>query len=93
MHQQQVEALRVISRDAQGQQLVRTARSVVVSAGGTPRIPAAFKGLKDDGRVFHHSQYLERMAKQPCVSGQAVGRARLRRLLTSTIASLQCKWI
>ena len=70
MHQQQVEALRVISRDAQGQQLVRTARSVVVSAGGTPRIPAAFKGLKDDGRVFHHSQYLERMAKQPCVSGQ-----------------------
>ena len=70
MHQQQVEALRVISRDAQGQQLVRTARSVVVSAGGTPRIPAAFKGLKEDGRVFHHSQYLERMAKQPCVSGQ-----------------------
>ena len=70
MHQQQVEALRVISRDAQGQQLVRTARSVVVSAGGTPRIPAAFKGLKDDDRVFHHSQYLERMAKQPCVSGQ-----------------------
>ncbi|MFA7942984.1 lysine N(6)-hydroxylase/L-ornithine N(5)-oxygenase family protein [Pseudomonas brenneri] len=70
LHQQQVEALRVISRDAQGEQLVRTARSVVVSAGGTPRIPEAFKALKDDGRVFHHSQYLSRMAQQPCVEGK-----------------------
>lgn len=70
LHQQQVEALRVISRDAQGEQLVRTARSVVVSAGGTPRIPEAFKALKDDGRVFHHSQYLARMARQPCVEGK-----------------------
>ncbi|WP_314385421.1 SidA/IucD/PvdA family monooxygenase [Pseudomonas brenneri] len=70
LHQQQVEALRVISRNAQGEQLVRTARSVVVSAGGTPRIPEAFKALKDDGRVFHHSQYLSRMAQQPCVEGK-----------------------
>lgn len=70
LHQQQVEALRVISRDALGQQHVRTTRSVVVSAGGTPRIPEAFKALKDDSRVFHHSQYLARMASQPCVSGQ-----------------------
>ena len=49
---------------------MRTTRSVVVSAGGTPRIPEAFKALKDDGRVFHHSQYLERMARQPCVNNQ-----------------------
>ena len=42
LHQQQVEALRVISRDAHGQQHVRTTRSVVVSAGGTPLIPEAF---------------------------------------------------
>lgn len=70
LHHQQVEALRVISRDTQGQQHVRTTRSVVVSAGGTPRIPEAFKALKDDGRVFHHSQYLERMARQPCVNNQ-----------------------
>jgi L-ornithine N5-oxygenase len=34
LHQQQVEALRVISRDALGEQHVRTTRSVVVSAGG-----------------------------------------------------------
>ncbi|HJR27891.1 MAG TPA: SidA/IucD/PvdA family monooxygenase, partial [Pseudomonas sp.] len=70
LHNQQVEALRVISRDTQGLQHVRTTRSVVVSAGGTPRIPEAFKALKDDGRVFHHSQYLERMATQPCVNNQ-----------------------
>ncbi|WNQ02488.1 hypothetical protein ROJ25_12080, partial [Pseudomonas aeruginosa] len=24
------------------------------------------RALKGDGRVFHHSQYLEHMAKQPC---------------------------
>ena len=70
LHQQQVEALRVISRDTQGVQHVRNTRSVVVSAGGTPRIPAPFKAFKDDSRVFHHSQYLERMAQQPCVSGK-----------------------
>jgi L-ornithine N5-oxygenase len=70
LHNHQVEALRVISRDSEGQQLVRTARSVVVSAGGTPRIPEAFKALKGDSRVFHHSQYLSQMAKQPCVNNQ-----------------------
>ncbi|MDO9345564.1 MAG: SidA/IucD/PvdA family monooxygenase [Pseudomonas sp.] len=72
LHQQQVEALRVISRDALGEQHVRTTRSVVVSAGGTPRIPEAFKAFKGDSRVFHHSQYLERMATQPCVDGKAM---------------------
>ena len=70
LHQQQVEALRVISRDALGEQHVRTTRSVVVSAGGTPRIPEAFKALKGDARVFHHSQYLAEMAKQPCINNQ-----------------------
>ncbi|MDF0729436.1 SidA/IucD/PvdA family monooxygenase [Pseudomonas entomophila] len=67
---QQVEALRVISRDAQGVEFARTTRSVVVSPGGTPRIPATFAGLKDDARVFHHSQYLARMAQQACVDGK-----------------------
>ena len=70
LHQQQVEALRVISRDSHGQHHVRTTRSVVVSAGGTPRIPTAFKALKDDSRVFHHSQYLASMAKQPRARSQ-----------------------
>ncbi|WP_341523113.1 SidA/IucD/PvdA family monooxygenase [Pseudomonas sp. G.S.17] len=70
LHKNKVEALRVLSRDTQGQNHVRTTRSVVVSPGGTPRIPEAFTGLKNDGRVFHHSQYLERMAKQACVNGK-----------------------
>ncbi|MCY1390286.1 L-ornithine N(5)-monooxygenase [compost metagenome] len=70
LHHQQVEALRVISRGAHGEHMVRTTRSVVVSAGGTPRIPQAFKALKGDSRVFHHSQYLDRMSRQPCVSGK-----------------------
>src|SRR5471030_2718541 len=34
------------------------------------RIPEAFKALKDDSRVFHHSQYLAQMAQQPCVNNQ-----------------------
>ena len=72
LHKQQVQALRVISRDSHGEQSVRTTRSVVVSAGGTPRIPEPFKVLKDDGRVFHHSRYLERMAAQPSISGQSL---------------------
>jgi len=70
LHKQQVEALRVISVDARGKEWVRTSRSVVISAGGTARVPEAFKALKDDARVFHHSQYLERMARQACVNGK-----------------------
>ncbi|WP_223472988.1 MULTISPECIES: lysine N(6)-hydroxylase/L-ornithine N(5)-oxygenase family protein [unclassified Pseudomonas] len=70
LHNQQVEALRVISRNAQGEELVRSSRALVVSAGGTARIPEAFRAFKDDARVFHHSQYLARMASQPCVKGQ-----------------------
>jgi L-ornithine N5-oxygenase len=70
LHQHKVEALRVISRDTQGQNHVRTTRSVVVSPGGTPRIPEAFVALKGDGRVFHHSQYLHCMARQACVNGR-----------------------
>ncbi|MFV0889401.1 lysine N(6)-hydroxylase/L-ornithine N(5)-oxygenase family protein [Metapseudomonas otitidis] len=66
----QVQALRVVSRDANGQSQVRTARAVVLSAGGTPRVPQAFRHLKGDARVFHHAQYLERIQQQPCASGQ-----------------------
>ncbi|MFK3944003.1 lysine N(6)-hydroxylase/L-ornithine N(5)-oxygenase family protein [Pseudomonas monteilii] len=65
-----VEALRVVSRDVQGRQIARTTRALVVSPGGTPRIPEAFAALKDDPRVFHHSHYLARMAEQPCADGQ-----------------------
>ncbi|PTQ68994.1 lysine N(6)-hydroxylase/L-ornithine N(5)-oxygenase family protein [Pseudomonas sp. GV071] len=70
LHNQKVESLRVISRDSHGETFVRQTRAVVVSAGGTPRIPEAFRSLKGDARVFHHAHYLERMAQQPCVSGK-----------------------
>ncbi|MCD5987042.1 lysine N(6)-hydroxylase/L-ornithine N(5)-oxygenase family protein [Pseudomonas sp. CDFA 553] len=70
LHKKQVEALRVISRDTQGQNHVRTTRSVVVSSGGTPRIPEAFSGMKGDARVFHHSKYLQSMAQQACANGK-----------------------
>jgi L-ornithine N5-oxygenase len=70
LHKDKVQALRVLSRDTQGQHHVRTTRSVVVSPGGTPRIPEAFASLKNDDRVFHHSHYLERMGRQACVHGK-----------------------
>ncbi|TRX75007.1 lysine N(6)-hydroxylase/L-ornithine N(5)-oxygenase family protein [Pseudomonas mangiferae] len=66
----QVEQLRVVSEDEEGRRRVRRTRSVVVSAGGTPRFPQPFAHLRDDPRVFHHSQYLQRMATQPCVDGK-----------------------
>ncbi len=42
----QVEALRVISRNADGEELVRTTRALVVSPGGTPRIPQVFRASR-----------------------------------------------
>lgn len=67
-----IEQLRVLSKDAEGREQVRHTRSVVLSTGGTPRIPEIFQALKGDARVFHHSRYLERMSTQPCNSGQAM---------------------
>lgn len=66
----QVDALRVTSRGADGEEVSQTARSLVVSAGGTAAIPELFKDLRGDARVFHHSQYLPNMAKQPCAEGK-----------------------
>ncbi|MFZ3280407.1 MULTISPECIES: lysine N(6)-hydroxylase/L-ornithine N(5)-oxygenase family protein [unclassified Pseudomonas] len=65
-NQGKVELLQVCSHDAQGREHKRLARSIVLSTGGTPRIPRQFLRLRGDRRVFHHSQYLERMAEQQC---------------------------
>ncbi|MDN7139721.1 lysine N(6)-hydroxylase/L-ornithine N(5)-oxygenase family protein [Pseudomonas sp. JQ170] len=65
-----IELLDVVSVDSQGREHRRRTRSVVVGTGGTPRIPAVFKGLRDDGRVFHHSQYLSRITQQRCARGE-----------------------
>ncbi|WP_263264181.1 lysine N(6)-hydroxylase/L-ornithine N(5)-oxygenase family protein [Pseudomonas sp. RIT-PI-S] len=61
-----IDTLRVHSVDAQGREQQQLTRSVVLSTGGTPRIPQQFAHLRGDARVFHHAQYLERMAQQPC---------------------------
>ncbi|MFI7856560.1 MULTISPECIES: lysine N(6)-hydroxylase/L-ornithine N(5)-oxygenase family protein [Pseudomonas] len=65
-----VEHLRLISRDAQGREMSRRTRAVVVGTGGTPKIPEKFGAFKDDPRVFHHSQYLSSLDKLPCSAGQ-----------------------
>ncbi len=67
-----IELLKVLSTDVRGRERFRLARSVVVSTGGTPRIPAAFSHLRNDARVFHHSRYLESIAKQPCLKNPSM---------------------
>ena len=56
-----VELLKIRTRDALGNEHARTTRSVVVSTGGTPRIPEVFAHLRHDPRVFHHADYLSRL--------------------------------
>ncbi len=58
----EVALLRVRSRNASGQVRERMARNLVVSLGGTPRIPDAFRSLRGDSRVFHSSSYLRDIA-------------------------------
>ncbi|MDH4580527.1 ornithine monooxygenase [Pseudomonas sp. BN415] len=65
-----VELLDVVSVDDQGQEHRRRTRSVVVGTGGTPRIPVVFQGIRDDARIFHHAQYLGRIAEQKCARGE-----------------------
>lgn len=65
-----ISRVRVVSADAQGRERVRLARSVVLSTGGTPRIPEAFAGLRGDDRITHHSGYLNWVLRQPCVDGK-----------------------
>ncbi|WP_426140884.1 lysine N(6)-hydroxylase/L-ornithine N(5)-oxygenase family protein [Pseudomonas sp. DWP3-1-2] len=65
-----VQRLNVISQDLQGREVIRQTRSVIVSTGGTPKIPQVFAGFKDDPRVFHHARYLSAMAAQACARGE-----------------------
>ena len=65
-----IELLKVRSRDAQGFEQVRSTRSVVVSTGGTPHIPAVFAPLAREPRLFHHAHYLKRMRHLPVGAGK-----------------------
>lgn len=60
-----VELLRVRSRDGGGAERVRRTRALVVGTGGTPYIPPVFAALKDEPRLFHHAEYIRRMASRP----------------------------
>ncbi|MCO8165748.1 lysine N(6)-hydroxylase/L-ornithine N(5)-oxygenase family protein [Pseudomonas sp. 21LCFQ010] len=62
--------LKLISRNANGQEQVRRTRSVVISTGGSPKIPTAFEPFKNDPRVFHHSTYLSSVKNLPCSEGK-----------------------
>ncbi len=59
----EVSLLRVCSRGADGREQERLARNLVVSIGGTPNVPEAFRALRGDGRVFHSSTYLKDIAR------------------------------
>ncbi|MBD8496110.1 lysine N(6)-hydroxylase/L-ornithine N(5)-oxygenase family protein [Pseudomonas syringae] len=65
-----VEHFRLISRDPKGKEHARNTRSVVISTGGSPKIPERFKPFRNDPRVFHHSQYLSSVQKLPCTQGK-----------------------
>lgn len=58
-----VTRVRVLSCDSQGKETIRSARALVVSAGGTPSIPDLFRPHRTDKRIFHHAQYLSVMAQ------------------------------
>ncbi|CAD5108457.1 lysine N(6)-hydroxylase/L-ornithine N(5)-oxygenase family protein [Zestomonas carbonaria] len=67
-----IDHLRLVSRDGQGREHLHQAHSVVVSTGGTPRIPSVFAHLKGDSRVFHHSRYLSGLERLPCSQGKSM---------------------
>ncbi|WP_373388223.1 lysine N(6)-hydroxylase/L-ornithine N(5)-oxygenase family protein [Pseudomonas alcaligenes] len=57
----EVSRVKVISRLADGRTRARITRNLVVSIGGEPAVPELFRTLRDDGRVIHSAQYLERI--------------------------------
>jgi L-ornithine N5-oxygenase len=60
----EVSALRIRSRDEAGTVHERLTRNLVVSIGGMPNIPDAFKPLKGDPRILHSSTYLRDIERQ-----------------------------
>jgi L-ornithine N5-oxygenase len=68
----EVSLLRVRSRGDDGRVRERLARNLVVSIGGTPNVPEAFRALRSDGRVFHSSTYLKDIARHGDASRIAV---------------------
>lgn len=59
----EVQRLRVISRQADGRTCTRLTRNLVVGIGAQAAIPELFAGLRDEPRLIHSSQYLERIGQ------------------------------
>jgi L-ornithine N5-oxygenase len=59
----EVTLLRVRSRGADGHVQERLARHLVLGVGGTAHIPACFRPLRGDPRVFHTQRYLAEIEK------------------------------
>ena len=67
-----VDLLRVRSRERSGRIRERLTRHLVVSVGGSPRVPEAFAALLEDPRVIHSSAYLRNVATLDCAERVAV---------------------
>ncbi|AXA67760.1 lysine N(6)-hydroxylase/L-ornithine N(5)-oxygenase family protein [Pseudomonas oryzihabitans] len=65
-----IRQLEVVARDAEGSERRYRTRALALSTGGTPRIPQVFRALRQCPQVFHHAQYLERVAALPCAQGE-----------------------
>lgn len=61
-HKDEVNLLRIRSRDSRNVVHERLARNLIVSVGGTPNIPECFRPLKDESRIFHSNNYLREIA-------------------------------
>lgn len=57
-----VPLLRVRARDQRGTVRDRLTRNLVVSVGGTPKVPDCFQKLAGEARVFHSNAYLAGIA-------------------------------
>lgn len=58
-----ISLLRVRSRNSAGKVTERLARNLVVSVGGTTKIPECFLPLRNDPRVFHSHTYLHNIGQ------------------------------
>ncbi|MFT3803152.1 MAG: lysine N(6)-hydroxylase/L-ornithine N(5)-oxygenase family protein [Burkholderiaceae bacterium] len=60
-----VHHLRVRSRNRQGHTQDRLARNLVISVGGTARVPECFRPLAGEPRIFHSNGYLGAISALP----------------------------
>jgi len=69
---QNVQLLKVNSKDVNGNEQEYLTRSIVIAVGGYGFIPDSFKHVKNDSRVFHSSTYLKELNKQKNLEKVAV---------------------